>query len=190
MDNLKLDSYLEIVNQEKLQEGLDKVVKELSKELNFSYQNVSYEKHSYNNFYGVYYSEAEIKRKPETLTFLTNEVINKAKVNYLENSQLQTVYNINKLGGFDPYEVYLDGASAYIEITNDMAQNNRELVVFRDSFASSLTPLLINYYHKITLIDNRYISSNDYKNLINFDNQDVLFIYSTLVINSSYSLKG
>ena len=46
------------------------------------------------------------------------------------------------------------------------ADTEKELVIFRDSFGSSISPLLINYYSKITIIDNRYISSNNYLNLI------------------------
>ncbi|MBO5414261.1 MAG: hypothetical protein J6A17_01405, partial [Bacilli bacterium] len=67
---------------------------------------------------------------------------------------------------------------------------DKELVVFRDSFGSSLTPLLINYYKKITLIDNRYIHSKYYLNKVDFKNQDILFMYSTLLVNNSGSLKG
>ena len=46
------------------------------------------------------------------------------------------------------------------------SSNDKELVIFRDSFGSSLSPLLVKYYKKITLIDNRYISRDNYKELI------------------------
>jgi len=62
-------------------------------------------------------------------------------------------------------------------------------VLFRDSFGSSLAPLLIEFYSKITLIDMRYINSNNYLEMIEFDNQDVLFLYSTLIVNNSSTLK-
>ena len=89
----------------------------------------------------------------------------------------------------DSYDIFLDGASSYIEITNELNNSGRELVIFRDSFSSSLAPLLIEHYSKITLIDIRYISSNEYLKLINFNNQDVLFLYSTLIVNNSSTLK-
>ena len=41
---------------------------------------------------------------------------------------------------------------------NTENKTGRELVVFRDSFASSFVPLLVEGYDKITLIDTRYIS--------------------------------
>lgn len=172
------------------QQNLDKVIKKLSEELGFNYQNYSYTKNTINNFYGVYYGESAINREPEPLTYLTNYIVNNATVKYLENNKLTTIYNKDKLTSLDPYEVYLDGASSFIEITNNNTKRDKELVIIRDSFASSITPLLIPYYKKITLIDNRYITSEYFTNLIEFTNQDVIFMYSTLIINNSSSLKG
>ena len=49
--------------------------------------------------------------------------------------------------------------------------------MFRDSFCSSLAPLLLDGYKKITVIDLRYIGSPLLKGLVEFkDNQDVLII--------------
>lgn len=172
------------------QENLDKVVKKMNTIMNFNYINYPYQENIFNSFYGVYYGESAISREPEKLTYLTNNIINNATVKYLENNNLTSVYNLDKLNSLDAYEVYLDGASSFIEIINPNTTTNKELVIFRDSFASSITPLLIPYYKKITLIDNRYINSNNYLKLINFTNQDILFMYSTLIINNSNSLKG
>ena len=172
------------------QENLDKVVYELSKYMNFEYEKYNYIKNEFNNFYGVYYGESAINRSPEKLTYLTNNIIDKAQVYYLENSKLKTVYNYEKLNGLDAYEVYLDGASSYIEINNVYNNVNRELIIFRDSFGSSITPLLIPYYSKITIIDNRYINSENFLKYLEIKEQDVLFIYSTLIVNNSSSLKG
>ena len=171
------------------QENLDKVVKKLSLSMNFNYEKQEYKKTIYDKFYGVYYGESAMDFAPEKITYLTNEIINNATVNYLENQNLKKVYSIDKLSSIDSYEVYLDGASSFIEIFNDNAKEKRELVIFRDSFASSISPLLINYYSKITLIDNRYISSNAFNSLIEFTDQDILFVYSTLIVNNSGSLK-
>ena len=172
------------------QENLEKVVYELSKYMQFNYEKYNYTKNEFNKFYGVYYGESAINRNPEKLTYLTNNLIDKAMVKYLENEELNTVYNSDKLNGLDAYEVYLDGASSFIEINNHYNNSGKELVIFRDSFGSSLSPLLIPYYSKITIIDNRYINSQNFMKYIEFNNQDVLFLYSTLIINNSNSLKG
>ena len=83
----------------------------------------------------------------------------------------------------------MNGADALIEITNPNSKTDKELILFRDSFGSSLAPLLTDGYAKITLVDIRYIQSSMIGNFIEFDDQDVLFIYSTLLLNSSLALK-
>ena len=188
-DIMNLNDYYETDTHWK-QENLLKVVKKLDEKMNFGYEEINYEKNIYDKFYGVYYGESAINRKPEKLTYLTNDLINNVEVNYLENKNLKTVYNMEKLKSFDSYEVFLDGASSFIEINNYENKSGKQLVIFRDSFSSSLAPLLIPYYSKITLIDNRYINSLNYLEYIDFNNQDILFIYSTLIINNSFSLKG
>ena len=188
-DTLELNDYYETDTHWK-QENLDKVIKQMSTKMNFNCKEIEYKKNTYNKFYGVYYGESAIERNPETITYLTNDTILNSTVKYLENDKLTTVYNLDKLSSLDSYEVYLDGASSLIEITNPNSKSKKELIIFRDSFGSSLSPLLIEYYGKITIVDNRYISSNYIKEYIEFTNQDVLFLYSTLLVNNSGSIKG
>jgi len=88
-----------------------------------------------------------------------------------------------------PYDVFLSGASSFIEIENKNINDGSTLIIFRDSFASSLAPLLIPYYNKIIMVDLRYIHFDYAKNIIDFENADVLFLYSTLIINNSSTLK-
>ena len=45
--------------------------------------------------------------------------------------------------------------AALLQITNPAAKTDRELVVFRDSFASSLIPLLIKDYATVTVVGER-----------------------------------
>ena len=186
---LSLDDYYETDTHWR-QERLDKVVQQMSNTMNFNYQEINYQYNSYHNFYGVYYGESAVNRSPETLIYLTNDNLDNLEVKYLENNNLNSIYNLDNLTSLDSYEVYLDGASSFIEIYNNNSIIDKELIIFRDSFASSITPLLTNYYKKITLIDNRYISNSNYLNLVEFTNQDILFMYSTLIVNSSSTLKG
>ena len=172
------------------QENLGKVVNKVVTDMGYEYKMIDYEVNEYNKFYGVYYGESAIKRKPEVLKYLSNEEIDKVRVEHMESGKSNKVYNSNKLTGMDSYDVYLDGATAYIEITNDNIKSKKELIIFRDSFGSSLAPLLIPYYKKITIIDNRYINSDYYLEKVDFKKQDVLFVYSTLIVNNSYTLKN
>lgn len=140
-------------------------------------------------FYGVYAGQSALPLKPDRIVFLTNEATENSTVYNAESGLYNSVYDLDKLDGRDPYDVYLSGAVPLLEIENPTASTERELVIFRDSFTSSLTPLLLEAYAKITLIDIRYINSSLIGNYISFSNQDVLFLYNTLILNSSEMLK-
>ncbi len=140
-------------------------------------------------FYGVYYGQSALPIKPDAIKYLVNSSIQSSSVYNLETNQTGPVYDTKKLSGRDPYDLYLSGASAMLVIDNPEAKTDKELVVFRDSFGSSLVPLLIEGYSKITLIDIRYMASQLISEYITFKDQDVLFLYSTSILNSAESLK-
>ena len=188
-NTMELEDYYETDTHWR-QEKILKVVNQMSYTMDFELSNETYQKNVYPNFYGVYYGESAMKRNPDELIYFTSKSIKEAKVYYMENKELSTVYNPDNLTQLDSYDVFLDGASAYIEIYNENSNSEKELVIFRDSFGSSIAPLLIESYKKITLIDNRYIRSEDYLKSISFTDQDVLFLYSTLIVNNSFTLKG
>ena len=187
-DILMLDDYYKTDTHWK-QENLCKVVNRIGESLDFS-TTCNYDKKTFNNFYGVYYGQSALNLKPDRLTYLTSNEILNSKVYYLENYKYNQVYIEENLNNLDSYDVFLSGASSYIEITNELNNSGKELVIFRDSFSSSLAPLLIEHYSKITLIDIRYINSESYLKKIKFNNQDILFLYSTLLVNNSATLKN
>ena len=76
-----------------------------------------------------------------------------------------------------------------MEIENPMATTDKELVLFRDSFGSSIAPLLAQGYKKVSVVDIRYIQSNFVGSFVDFENKDVLFLYSTTLINNSSAMK-
>ncbi len=140
-------------------------------------------------FYGVYYGQAALPMEPEPLYKMESQLLSQCRVFNHETKQYGPVYDMEKARGKDPYEVYLSGAKALLTIENPNAATDRELVVFRDSFGSSLVPLLVQDYQKVTLVDIRYVASNLVGQYVDFHGQDVLFLYSTLVLNSSTTLK-
>ena len=140
-------------------------------------------------FYGVYYGQAALPMDPETIFYLTHDILSGCTVYNFETGKTTAVYDMEKLQSRDLYDIYLSGAAALLEITNPAAETGRELVVFRDSFGSSLIPLLVKDYETITVVDTRYIAPQLLSQYLSFENQDVLFLYSTLILNSSDALK-
>ena len=135
-------------------------------------------------FNGVYVGQSALKVKPDTIKYLTNDTING-----LQTEGANGVYDMSKASSKDPYEIFLSGNQPVIKVTNPANTEGGRLVIFRDSFGSSITPLLAEAYSEITLVDLRYISSNLLGEYVDFENADVLFMYSTLLLNDSLSLK-
>ena len=148
-----------------------------------------YEEKVLGDFYGVYYGQSALPLDPDTIGYLTNDEIEGCTVHNFEKDSEGKVYDLEKYEGLDPYDIYLSGAVSLLEITNPKGDKDKELVIFRDSFGSSLSPLLLSGYSKITLVDIRYIASDMVSQFVDFDNQDVLVLYSTMMINSSLTLK-
>lgn len=144
-----------------------------------------------NPFKGVYLGQSALPFKADTIKYLTNDMLDNCTVKYYDTGVAVEgdMYNMEKAEGKDPYEMFLSGTSPLIEIENNMAETDKELVIFRDSFGSSITPLLVPAYRKITVVDIRYIQSAFVGNYVNFDNQDVLFIYSTTLLNNSTAFR-
>ena len=140
-------------------------------------------------FYGVYSGQSALPMQPDTLSYLTNKTLQACTVYDYETGTEGAVYALEDLKGEDPYAVFLSGSRALLTITNPSATGDRELVIFRDSFGSSLAPLLIEGYAKITLVDIRYLPPERLGTWLSFDDQDVLFLYSASVLNNSETIK-
>ena len=141
-------------------------------------------------YYGVYYGYAALPMQPDALRYLTSETLANCTVYNYETGTTGAVYDVDKGAGNDPYELFLSGSVSLLTIENPNAKTDRELIVFRDSFASSLAPLLAEGYAKITLADIRYLPSAQMGKLLDFSSQqDVLFLYSVPVLNNSDTLK-
>ena len=139
-------------------------------------------------FYGVYYGQSALLLPAETIYYLTNDVLDSCKVTNHEKGTVGGIYDMDKAAGKDPYEMFLSGALSLITIDNPTYQKDRELIIFRDSFASSIAPLLVEGYSKVTLVDIRYLRADFLDKFIEFNDQDVLFLFSTLVLNNSETL--
>lgn len=140
-------------------------------------------------FYGAYFGQSALPLEAEELTYLTNAILEDAVVYNYDQKKHHQVYTVTKFGQIDSYDLFLSGPVALLSIENPHAQTDKELIIFRDSYGSSLAPLLLGEYQKITLIDLRYITTKKVGEFIEFTDQDVLFLYNTLILNNSAMLK-
>ncbi len=175
--------------QEKIYDVAQKIASEMGVTLKAEYTPKKLE----NDFFGVYYGQYAMPIGGEDIYYMDNPLFENCTTINHEKGTKMPVYNLEKGAGRDPYEMYLSGSLSLITIDNPSATTEKELIIFRDSFGSSISPYFAEGYSKVTLVDIRYIASSNLGTIfeqsgISFENADVLFLYSTLVLNGSATL--
>lgn len=182
-ESLKLEDYYKTDLHWK-QENLQNVVKTIQEGMNLkNTQEIEYTIKDMGDFYGTYYGQLGLDLPADRLYVLTNKTLENCITYNYEKQKRGKVYE--QTNSADKYDIYLSGATPLISIENPNAKQEKELLLFRDSFGSSLAPLLVKNYSKITLIDLRYISSQLLEKYIGFEDQDVLFLYNIVVLNQN-----
>lgn len=177
------------------QEKISKIVEKLAGAMNVDVT-AEYEEKTLEPFYGVYYGQSALPIEGEKLVYLTNEVLENCKVTGMDGTTAEMydtkIYDEEDFENVDPYDIFLEGAKPFFVIENEAATSDKELIIYRDSFGSSLIPLMVQGYKKITVIDLRYVANimiDQYKLVEYKEGTDVLFLYSTEVLNNSSILK-
>ena len=192
-DELNLDSYYRTDShwkQEKLAGVTNKLLKALGNNTNVIIEKSKLK----GKFKGVFASQLVGNNiEDDEIRLVYNNAIENAVTYNYETNEYNKVYDENKWNkSSDKYEIYLSGATPIIEVKNGLNKSNKKLIVFRDSYASSLMPLLLEEYSEIILVDLRYINYNYVGNFVDFsnlENTDILFLNSTLILNEASILK-
>lgn len=185
LDSLELSDYYKTDTHWSQDKILD-VAEKLSNAMGMEFNPAGYyDKHEISDFYGVYHGQSAINPAPDKIVYLSNAILDSCTVFDYETSQTLPIYNLDKVNGDDAYEVFLSGSKVLLRIDNPNATTDKSLVIFRDSFGSSLAPLLAEGYKTVYIADIRYASPYQVCPMIgDFADMDVLFIYSASVINS------
>ncbi len=198
-DYYKTDSHW---SQDKITDVADKIVSSMNGGANN--EKSEWKVNVLSPFYGVYYGQSALVLSPDEIKYLTNDTIDGMTVSVLKPEFNQSslgweigktvnhpVYVTEYFNNNDPYDVFLAGPEELIVIENPNASNDKELVIFRDSFGSSIAPLIANGYRKVTLVDLRYAVPDALGNCIEYDeNTDVLFLYSTGMYNNGATIRN
>ncbi|MCL2708171.1 MAG: DHHW family protein [Defluviitaleaceae bacterium] len=181
--------------QDRLAEVVNALAEGMGKDGAFDAGN--YTLKAFSPFYGVFYGQSALNVMPDEIVYLVSEVTDNALVRSLEKPGVTIpVYDESALGGIDSYSMFMAGPQAIVTAANPLDATGRGLVIFRDSYASSLSPLLLDGYAELTLVDLRYIRPDllgepeivgDY---LNFAGKDILFLFSATIFNNSESIQN
>lgn len=137
--------------------------------------------HATDDFTGTLYSKSSFAVAPDTIDLYTlagkeNRVtvtVNDGKKQTVQNS----LYFRDFLQKSDKYSVFCGQVQPEITIRTNV-QNQKKLLIFKDSYAHSLVPFLSLHYAEIKMIDLRYVNRS-YRELVNpADFDDVLLLYN------------
>lgn len=105
-------------------------------------------------FYGTLYSKAlDSDAVPDTIEL--PEKLPEAEIT-CDGKEIDAVYDTAKKNEKDKYAVYFGGNYGEVDIRMKNPDNDRTLVIFKDSFANSMVPFLMKDYAQIRMIDLRY----------------------------------
>lgn len=141
------------------------------------------------SFEGTLSSKSGSHRTTDTVQVYVPQSEVRYYVTYPDSTErICSIYQSSALENKDKYTVFFGGNYSKVEISTT-ADNERVLLLFKDSYANTFTQFLLPYYQKIIMIDPRYYYDNLDTILTTESVTDVLFLYSadTFVTDTSLS---
>ena len=140
-------------------------------------------------FHGSYWGKTPEPLEADVLSYVTSPLLDGCTVYDYETDTTGGLYDFTAAKE-SPYDLFLGGSKSLLRVENPAAENDRTLVVVRDSFGSSLIPLLAGGYRTVYAVDIRYISTDALARVETFPEEaDVLLLYSVAVLQNSITLK-
>ncbi len=164
------------------------VVDLLGETMGFSIDHSAFTAESYDGFVGSYGRLVQ-DIEPETITWLRSDYTDAATVDNMQTPDGTMVYNTGLLDSDTAYNVFLSGLSPLTVIESPESERDRHLVLISDSYGSSLAPLLLEQYSRVTVVDLRFMPSSLLPQYVDFENADVLMLFGAAVVNNSSILK-
>lgn len=144
------------------------------------------------DFRGTVYSKAgDYTRKGDAITIYTNP-LDRLTVKYVDTEETSdSLYNLEYAGVKDKYSLFLDNLHSLIEIENETADSDRELVLVKDSYANSMVPFLVRHYKKIYVFDTRYYKQGVSEFVKGHPGvTDVLILYNMNTLDTDLGVRG
>lgn len=143
-----------------------------------------------NKFFGALSSKSgyDVKKGDKINVYVPSKNKEHVVVNYVEEQEkTASLYSSEALNTKDKYEVFLKGNHPLVKIKTN-ANNNKSLLIFKDSYANSFIPFLTKDFSKIIVVDPRYYYEDIDKLMKQENIDDVLYLYNANTFFSDTSL--
>ncbi len=150
---------------------------------------ISYKKYLVSDsFRGTLASQSgDMRHKDEISVYIPTGTDALYTVNFPdEQIRRRSMYFRENLDVKDQYTVFFGGNHSLVEIETTV-DNDRSILIFKDSYVNCFIQFLIPYYHRITMIDPRYYYGDVATAMKTYSVTDVMFLYSgdTLLADTS-----
>lgn len=140
------------------------------------------------NFMGSLTSKSgySVKNPDSIEVFLPKEEVLLTVLYSDTNKRTATLFDLEKLGSDDPYQIFFGGNHPLLTIDTDV-DTERKLLVIKDSYANALIPFLVPSFSEISVVDPRYYYEN-IDSLMAKGYTDILFVYNAITLSEDNSL--
>ena len=130
-------------------------------------------------FSGTLASKSGYDRSRDTIDiYVPQDVSTEYVVNYVEEGEkTASMYESRALEQKDQYEVFFGGNHSRIDITTPV-EENKNLLIFKDSYANCFIPFFQPYFRSIIVIDPRYYYDDVDRLVTDNSITDILFLYN------------
>lgn len=140
-------------------------------------------------FSGTLASKSGYDRSQDTIDiYVPQDVNTEYVIDYVEEGEkTASMYESSALEQKDQYEVFFGGNHSRIDITTPVDEN-KNLLIFKDSYANCFIPFLQPYFRSIIVIDPRYYYDDVDRLVTDNSITDVLFLYNVDTFMTDTSL--
>jgi len=136
-------------------------------------------------FYGTHHSKTGFPLvSPDNIEVYSAGRVTDYKVfDGAKEIRYDSIYFEDYLNKKDKYSYFLGQIQPYVTVYT-ASDSGKKLIIFKDSYAHCMIPMLLDDYSEIRLVDLRFIDKFDFNKILNISDYDeALFLYNTDVFS-------
>ncbi|NLW28702.1 MAG: hypothetical protein GXY98_02190 [Erysipelothrix sp.] len=131
------------------------------------------------SFLGTLHSKVNASINPDTIEMYQLKQAIDYQVTFDGDKVQSSFYDYQKLEGKDKYAFFLGGNNALVQIKTPL-QNQRKLLIIKDSFANAFVPFAVNHFEETVVVDLRFYNGNLNELIAENNITDLLVLYNVI----------
>ena len=133
-------------------------------------------------FYGTLYSKGlfKVKKGDDIYVYINKDEKDESIITYTEEQKKSaSFYDTDKLKEKNKYDLFLDGNHPLVEIENVNVNNDKKLLMIKDSYANSFVEFLTPFFSEIVMLDPRYYYDDIEELISEKEFTDIIYLYNS-----------